>query len=97
MADPLDEIKQRIDKLENRFDDFSHNPLDSKLDFKPMQILQNSTERTNTSLLDSSHLDLLTNKLHDLEEKLLPKITLHSSMVSDWQLALENPSPKIYK
>lgn len=34
-TDPLVDIKQRVNKLENRLDEFSLNPLDSKLDFQP--------------------------------------------------------------
>ena len=94
-VDPLQEIKDRIDKLETKFDDFSQNLLDSKLGFK--NVVQTCTARTNSSLLESSHLDILNHKLDCLEQKIKPKITLHSTMASDWQVALEHPSQKIFK
>ena len=81
-----------MDRLENKFDEFSQNPLDSKLGCKNV-----ISARTNDSLIDSQQLDVFSKKLEQLEAKILPKITLHSSMASDWQVTLEHPSEKVYK
>lgn len=94
-TDPIEEIKQRVDRIEDRLDEFSQNPLDSKLGM--MQKVQTCTARKNSSLLDSSHLEMFNQKLNKLELQIHPKITIHSSMASDWQVALEHSSKKIYQ